>query len=117
MRPVPRRERARRVDIRHPSGVLERLADDLAQERRFPTPARAENFRQSPSRQPTPREPRVECLDTRRQRTSFSACWGGKRVRKKIDQRLWKHRGVSYRITPGDREDCCSAKGRISYAE
>jgi hypothetical protein len=91
MGPVAWRERARRIDVRHPSRFAQRLLDDLSQQRRFPTPACADNFRQSPAWQPAARQPSVEGFHTRGQRLNIGASRGGERKGKKIDERLWEH--------------------------
>lgn len=91
MGPVPWRERARRIDVRHPSGFAQRLFYDLSQQRRFPTPSSPDNFCQSTTWQPAARQSGVERFHTGGQRADIGASRGGKREGEKIDEGLWKH--------------------------
>ncbi len=68
VRPVARRERARRVDVGHPLAAPERRLDDPPRDRRLATApsARAHDLREPPARQPARRQHGIQLRDPRR---------------------------------------------------
>jgi hypothetical protein len=109
MRPVARRERSRRVDVRHPPACAQCARDELAQERDFSAPARTDDFRQSPARQSSTHQPRIQRFHARWQ-CAFLRTGRGKRVGEEVDERLWKHRSL-VGITPATAETAATRRG------
>ena len=70
MRPVPRREGARRIDVRHPEPFTDRALHDAAHESGFPTAQRADDFGEPPPRHAFTRQHTIELTNTRGQTRS-----------------------------------------------
>ena len=70
VRPVARRERARRIHVRDPQSCFDRALDDAAHERRLAAAHRADDLRQPPPRHTFAGQHRIELAHARGQTRS-----------------------------------------------